>query len=248
MLRARGRARDRLVTAALDAGLPAPRGVVVTGLHGGVGQSTVTALIAAAWAAHGVAAAVLDVSGRSTAALAARLGGGADTLSWAEASTHGPAVLDGSSSAGRPLVISGPLGTSAAVLGAAVNTLAGTRRLVLIDAAPGPIGATVAAWQPSLLLVCVRADPTDIRELADALRTAAPGCQPAATVAAIIAHRPRWPRPAASAQACLTDATAGAVRVGYDARLALRGAAVSHLKVPASARLLAAAVTLTHEA
>lgn len=260
VLSRKGRDQRRVVTELLDAGLSAvsSRRVLIVGVVGGVGVSTMTALVAEVWRSRSVRSVLLDASGHVVSGLAERVDGAvvSGNPDWAafDGYRSGDLVAQfaaaAPASSGSVLTVGGR--PSPEHVGAVAEAAAVSWPLVVIDGGNDldAAGRLVDAVRPDLLVVACRPSVKEIRVATDWLGgIAAAGFDTRRHAVGVVGGVPMMRTVAVSAaQAALWDAAAGAITIAQVRRLAARTAPVRSGDADDSVRLLAAVIAACRRA
>lgn len=268
LLRLRDRDRLGRVRAIEQVGWPGPRTVLVASLYGGVGVSTLAALLAWAGRGRGLPAVLLDASEAYGSGAAARISNAAQMTqrpSWADlartAQTSGPAGLSMAFSdrlpgleGAVPVLAGGRQPAEGLRYRPSPDLLASTVRaaqsggwpLVVVDQGAGadPLSATLHRFDPDLLVLVTRGDAAEIRETAAFLRhLAGSGVRGSDRTVLAVAHDGRIGRSVSAARASVIDGAAGSIDAPWSDRLRDRTTTVD--AVPAAISLLMAALAVS---
>ena len=271
LLRLRDKDRVNQVRAIEEAGWPGPRTVLIGSLYGGTGVSTLAAQVGWAGRERGLPVVLLDASEAYSSGAVARVPEAArmsQQPSWADLaqlSARGAAAVSAAFGerlpglAGAvPVLIGGRQPTDglrhrppAGLLQAAAHgAQAGGWPLVVIDHGAGAdaLTATLARFDPDLLVLTTRGDAAEIRESAAYLRGLAGGgvWSSDRTVIAVV-HGDKIDRPVAAARASVLDAAAGSIDARWSDALRDRTRPVAGVPPAVSLLLSALAITTSHQ-
>lgn len=253
LLGAKGREQVKLADELLSAGLSVTdsRTVMVAGLFGGVGVSTLAAQLAHVWAGCGVPSVSLDAAGGRYPGLLDRFDG--DGLlgcpSWDDLAAADEAALAGQFAAAAAAPVGGNIVTSGGLAGPAqvARVAAGAATswpLVVVDAGTDVwrVEGLARALAPDLLVVVCRPSVREVRLTVDWLREFSFAGIPMADKAVVaVAGVPMMrSAPVSAALAAVWDVAAGAVVQRFEPYLSVRTAAVKSTAARTT-RVLAAA-------